>query len=45
MSGKIAKIIIYDKARENGGNNYNYPVHHWVPELVLHKNDELEQSR
>ena len=42
--GKIAKIIIYDKARVNGGNNYDYSVHHWIPELV-NKNDELEQSR
>ena len=25
ISGKIAKIVIYDKARVNGGTNNDYP--------------------
>ena len=25
-SGKIAKIVIYDKARVNGGDNFDYSV-------------------
>ena len=26
LCGKIAKIVIYDQARVNGGSNYEYPV-------------------
>ena len=33
LSGKIAKIAIYDNARVKGGNHYDYPVQRWVPNL------------
>ena len=35
LSEKIAKIIVYDKARGKGGNNHDYPGQCWVPKLVL----------
>ena len=30
--GKVAKTVIYDQARVNGGSNYEYPMHmqRWV---------------
>ena len=41
LSGKIGKIIIYDKARVNGGTNYDYPGQRWVPKLVYNKGTEF----
>ena len=35
LSEKIAKIIVYDKARVIGGINHDYPGQRWVPKLVL----------
>ena len=38
LSGsKIAKIVIYDKMRVNGGTNYDSPGQRWVPKLVIDK--------
>ena len=34
LKRKIAKIVIYDKERVNGGINYDSPGLRWVPELV-----------
>ena len=34
VSLKIAKIVIYDKGRVNGGTNYDSPGQGWVPKLV-----------
>ena len=34
-SRKISKIVVYDKARVNGGINYDYPEQRWVPKLVI----------
>jgi len=31
---KIAKIVIYDQARVNGGSNSEYPGQRWVLKLV-----------
>ena len=31
--GEKACIEIYDKARVNGGSNYNYPGQRWIPKL------------
>ena len=33
-TGKTAKIVIYDKRRVNGGNNYFSPGQRWVHKLV-----------
>ena len=33
--GNIAKIVIYDQARVNGGSNYEYPGQRWVLKLVI----------
>ena len=37
LSGKIAKIAIYDNARVNGGTNYDNPGQRWVPKLGFYK--------
>ncbi len=37
LEGKIAKIVIYDKARVIGGTNYDSTGHRWVPNLVTCK--------
>ena len=43
LTGKIAKIVIYNKGRVNGGTNYDSPAPRWVPKLVAHKiNQKLE---
>ena len=34
LSEKKTKIVIYDKARVNGGTNYDYPGQGWVLKLV-----------
>ena len=34
LTGQIIKIIIYEKARINGGTNYDSPGQGWVPKLV-----------
>ena len=31
----MAKIVIYDKARVNGGANCDLSVQRWVPKLVI----------
>ena len=31
----MAKILIYDQARVNGGRNYEYPEQRWVPYKVF----------
>ena len=36
LTGKIAKIIIYDKGQVNGGTNYDSSEPGWVPKLVIH---------
>ena len=35
LKRKIAKIVIYDQARVNGGSNYKYPGQRWVLKLVV----------
>ena len=35
LEGKIAKIVIYDKARVSGGTSNDYLGQCWVPKLVL----------
>ena len=35
LTGKIAKIVIYDKVRVNGGTDYDSPEPRFVPKLVL----------
>ena len=37
LLGKIAKTVIYDKARVNGGTNQDYPGQRWVPKIVSNK--------
>ena len=37
LKGKIAKIVIYDQARVNGGSNYKYTGKRWVLKLVKYK--------
>ena len=34
LSGKIVKIVIYDKARVIGRTNYDPPVKRWVPQAI-----------
>ena len=34
---QIAKFVIYDQVRVNGGNNYEYPGQRWVLKLVPDK--------
>ena len=38
---KIAKIVIYDQVRVNGGSNYEYPGQRWVLKLVKYKIMEI----
>ena len=33
----MAKILIYDKLRVNGGTNIDYPRQRWVPKLVIYR--------
>ena len=37
LTGKIAKILIYDKGRVNGGTNYDSPGQRRFRKLVLSK--------
>ena len=42
LTGKIAKIGIYDKGRVNGGTNYDSPVPRGVPKLFYIKKHFLD---
>ena len=41
LYGKTAKIVIFDQARVNGGNNYELPGQRWAPKLVYNMRIEL----
>ena len=43
--GKIAKIVIYDNARVNGGTNYDYPGQRWVSKLGFFSNQSKPTNK